>query len=413
MKYKSTWRQRVHSACALSTSTFQRQITPLDADADDQAAAMDLLTPSLGWYADQLSVACGRALLPTSACVLALQSHQSSGFALLNDGEQWWPLLLETVSLFAASAYHVHRAAEILEKEVGGRLNRHGSTSTEGSAPVAAHGGASDSGFPHRMPMPPFAPKGAAAALADLHLSVAKLQSAGPQLAAALKRLAQGNQIDPVKDLEALLDSLPSRGGTGGFGDHCFVAANAGDEKWVPKRLQMLFMAVPCIEEAMDKLGLLLSMVERSLAVESRTVPKAGQPSRKKQGSGTSANDDDEDFIVEDDGEELDVIHEDSQEVTERLSSLDILPEANKLSAKATARPASARRRPGSGSSAGSDKHRGQESSESNTRPQTPQQATPPNESAEMSKKGSEPSKSSKEGKLPPSGQKSKKKKGS
>jgi hypothetical protein len=263
------------------------------------------------------------------------------------------------------------------------------------------------------MPMPPFVPKGAAAALADLHLSVAKLQFAGPQLAAALKRLAQGNQIDPVKDLEALLDSLPSRGGTGGFGDHCFVAANAGDEKRVPKRLQMLFMAVPCIEEAMDKLGLLLSMVERSLAVQSRAVAKAGQPSRKKHGSGTSANDDDEDFIVEDDGEELDVIHEDSQEITERLSSLDMIPEANKLSAKATARPASARRRPGSGSSAGSDKHRGQESSESNTQPQIPQQATPPNESAEISKKGSEPSKSSKEGKLPPSGQKPKKKKGS
>merc|ERR1711865_639378 len=96
-----------------------------------------------------------------------------------------------------------------------------------------------------------------------MHVYVTRLQVSGPQLVAALKKLVQGVQTDPVPDLQRLLDELPCRGNKGAFGQHSFGATSPEDSKC---RLQNLFSAVPCIEEALERLGTLVCLVDRSKA---------------------------------------------------------------------------------------------------------------------------------------------------
>lgn len=258
-KHAKAWQHRVQLTRASpisvnSVSLQQRQDD--DQDEGKESEVPDLPEPPLEWYADQLAVVCGRALTPTSERLLALQVRHASGLGLLDEGEQLWPLLLEAATLFAAAAYHVQRAAEVLTREVGGLIVRRGSgQGVAGAARVPDSSIGLDSGSQRRLPMPPFTPKGANAALADLHLYVAKLQTTGPQLASTLHRLVQGMTTDPVDDVQRLLDMSPIRGNKGAFGNHSFGASAEEDSQG---RLQTLFMTVPCIEEAMERLGTLM-----------------------------------------------------------------------------------------------------------------------------------------------------------
>jgi hypothetical protein len=181
-------------------------------------------------------------------------------------------------------------------------------------------------------------------ALAQLHLSVCTIQTMGPQLATVLQRVAEGGSADPIGDIRRLLNTVRLRGNGGSFGEHEF--AHPSDED-MQTRLQKLFLVVPCIEEAIERLGTLLNLFDRLQAA------KVGDPDIKvsrrcELAKQSSANgEEDELGILEDNAGvtrgEIDIVQEDSQELIEAAA----IAEAPKPSAKASARPASASRRGG------------------------------------------------------------------
>lgn len=311
-KRKRAWHSRVRLAHALPSESWQIQ---RDLLLDPEGSFLPV-EPSLQWYSGQLTLVCGRVLIPAHKQVLSLQAHHTAGVGSLDEGEQLWPLLLEATALFACAAYHVHRAAEVLGCE----------------ANQAGHGASTEAASQSSLPMPPFMPKSANAALADLHLYVAKLQTSAPPLVATLQQLLQGTAADPSEEVRRVLDALPSRGSKGSFGTHSF-GAPVMEESSHGGRLKTLFMAVPCIEEGMEHLGTLLVLVERSQGAENRPRANTGQKSRRADIA------DDEDFIKDDDSD-----FGDAHEEVDLLEAA-ALAEAPKKSEKASARPASAHRR--------------------------------------------------------------------
>jgi len=351
-KRKSAWQQRVRLSCG-----------SLPQQHDEDEGAQDLLEPPLQWYAEQLSLVCGCALIPASERLLALQARHI-GQGLLDEGEQLWHLLLEVATLFAAAAYHVHRAAEVLNRDfIRGPRGGQGHSGPSGGPEAASQ---------QRLPMPPFMPKGAKAAVADLHLHIARLQATGPQLAASLQHLGQGS--DPLLEVHRILDALTSRGNKGGFGGHAFGAGGVAEEEDSQGRVQTLFMAVPCIEEAMERLGTLLYLAERAQAAGvSVSANGSGKTSKQTENTARRAVDEGEDFIREDDdgerGGDFDVKAEDNQELIEAAA----MAEAPRLSAKASARPVSAGRRRSGPEAAAIAQSPGQEGNESNVSAQEPE----------------------------------------
>lgn len=334
------WQTRLRSACAHAGSPWRGE-----GALEEEQKGTDALAAPLDWYAEELSFVCGRALIPAAARLLALQARHIAGPGLLDDSQPFWAMLLETATLFAAAAYHVHRAAEVLVSEVGNLLLRRGTAAATPPQHCAA-GGGPESGGQRRLPTPLFPPRGANAALAALHLDVARLQSAGPQLAAALKRLAQGTMVQAENDVRTLLDELPIKGNKGAFGNHSFGGASKADgDPCGPQRFQMLLMAVPCIEEAMERLGTLVCMVERSQAANANFSANANSKKKTQITGGSEIADDDDDFITEEDvgaGDGgLDMVAEKNQDLIEAAA----MAESPEPSAKASASPASARRR--------------------------------------------------------------------
>lgn len=349
----------------------------------------DHYEPCLEWYAEQLLSSC-RALVPASAKIVALQARHNSGLAQLEEGQQLWHLLSEVSMLFSACDYHTARAAEVLSREATAQLTRR----TSGGPDLLSRSERTPQAMPQPFPTPPFAPKGADMALANLHLNVAKLQTAGPQLAVSLRKLFQGKSSDVRADLHRLLEALPVRGCKGSFGGHCFGANPAVDEQEHASRLDTLLDVVPCIEEGLERLSILITLVERSQALKMR----GDAALQKSKGKGV---DDDEEFIKNDDGAgNAEVVAEDSHDLIEAAA----IAEAPKPSASRAKRPESARRR-GNESPGGSSSR--QQDSDGNPSPQ-PRDAIP---SAEPSDKKQKDTLKGKTGQAP-SATKGKKKKG-
>merc|ERR1712139_444129 len=168
----------------------------------------------------------------------------------------------------------------------------------------------------------------------------------------------------------------------------------------------MLFMAVPCIEEAMEGLGTLICLVERSQAANASALASKGQKIRKQKA--VEAADEDEDFIMEDNvgliGGDFDVIQEDSQELIEAAA----IAEAPKPSAKASARPTSARR--GRGSQQPESPTFRQEGGEGSPTPPASQEVAPQAPQSDQGRTDS--TKSAKSARPPAGAPKTKKKKG-
>lgn len=326
-----------------SAQAWQERLRELSGAAKQRReviAAAETMDAPLDWYADELADVCGSALVTATARLLSLQTGHLAGLGFLEESQPLWGSLSEITTRFAAAAYHVQRAAVMLLRDVANMILRRGSSGIVPAQRGGGGGGAEDG--KRKLPSPPFPPRRADEAIAALHIDVTRLQTWGPQLATALRRLTQGMLAEATEDVKVLLGGLPAKGSKGAFGNQSFGGPSTGDdEQQSPQRFQMLLMVVPCIEEAVERLATLVSMVERSRPPD-KTVGVAGPGNAKENGKAKTGNEDDAiDGIVEDDGGGFDIFDEDSQELR---GSLD-MSDSPQPSSKASARPASGRRK--------------------------------------------------------------------
>lgn len=216
------------------------------------------LYPALPWYAEQLSFACGRAMVTAPIGVRALQLRHNVNPKILDEAKELGSLLVEIASLFSAAAYHVERAIGIL--------------GADAAKTSCANPHSSDIGVEMKLPHPPFVPKSADGALADLHLSICKLQTLGPRLATILRQFAQSGNVDAAASIDRLLRASPLRGNGGAFGEFEFAPGDvmaSEQRESSPYRLQQLFLVLPCVEEGMDRLCTLIGLADRLEAAKS------------------------------------------------------------------------------------------------------------------------------------------------
>jgi len=293
------WQQQV-AAARRGTSGADDAGNFADTSDGDFTAVCE---PPLEWYADELHRTCGQALVHTSHQIVSLQARHRASPALLGEKSLLRPLLFQAVTVISGVCYHVRRAVHALARKVeiglgnrtlmagSGRSNRRslggallgasgagvsaapgaaGRSSILGVSRSRTHGHLEDlllGGAAGRqdgsqsLPSPPFAPRDADDAFAALHLDVAQLQVAGQQLGVAIRRLisnfifAMGQNVAggsssaglamPVDELRRLLDAVQSKG-------------DASPDN----RLQQLFMALPCLEEAIEQVGVLSYLID-------------------------------------------------------------------------------------------------------------------------------------------------------
>lgn len=249
-KSRCKWESRV---CNLSGASQNR--------TNERRCQSTTAQPTLSWYADELSFACRRMMVSAPIGAHALQERHNANPKVLADAKQLWTLLLELAVLFSATSYHVQRGIAVLGSDATKSLPSGRRTSS-----AALHRFSFDAAAETKSPFPPFAPKSADGALADLHLNICKLQTMGPQLAMILRRLAEGAGDNALSVIERLLDAAPKRGKNGAFGEFELATSDATPpepREDAPRRIQELFLIVPCLEEGMERLSALLSLIDR------------------------------------------------------------------------------------------------------------------------------------------------------
>jgi len=222
---QKVWQQRI------------AQATP-KADVHYHGSCAQLVVPPLDWYGSELQRTCGQALTLAGEQLVTLQAQHNRMPALLDAGSHLWPLLLEVSTTFGAAAYIATRVTDLLAREVPGGGGHTLAALRQLSGFRATRFGNGRSGeYP-----PPFKPRCASMAIAGLHMDIARLQATGTPLGAMLRLLEACSGANASTKVSDLRKSLLEATGK--------VDVSDTDR-------QQLYLLVPCLELAVERLGIL------------------------------------------------------------------------------------------------------------------------------------------------------------